>query len=81
MREVKIGMKYLEEPRYMKMKEYIKTKYNYLAELGRLELGEREGMEVDIQWRMICDMTEYIEQIDLYDDISKNKVRTIRVDR
>jgi len=80
-RKVKLGFEYLKDPKYFKIKEYVRAKYDYLASLGRLELGDREGLETDIQWKLISDMMEYMDQLELHEDISNHKVTTLRVDR
>tara|TARA_S200002703_G_C3756674_1_gene232827 strand:- start:140 stop:391 length:252 start_codon:yes stop_codon:yes gene_type:complete len=65
-KKVKFGFDCFRDSNYEKLKEYIKVKYNYITEMGKLEnLGDRESYEIDIQWRMICDITEFIDQIDV----------------
>jgi len=55
------------ESNYEKLKEYLTIKYNYLAQLGRFNLGEREGLESEYQWRLISDIMEYVDKIDQLD--------------
>lgn len=80
-KKVRIGFEYLKDPKYFKIKDYVRAKYDYLASLGRLELGDRESLETDIQWRLISDMMEFMDQIELLEDVSNQKVTTLRVDR
>lgn len=54
---------------YNKLKGYLQTKYDYYANLGRFNLGDREGLESEYKWRLLCDIMEYIDTIELNNDI------------
>jgi uncharacterized lipoprotein NlpE involved in copper resistance len=53
-----------KDSKYSKVKQYVRAKYDYLASLGRLELGDREGLETEIQWRLVADMMEFMEEME-----------------
>ena len=57
-----------KDSKYSKVKQYVRAKYDYLASLGRLELGDREGLETEIQWRLVADMMEYMEQMEFSEE-------------
>jgi len=71
------------ESNYEKLKDYLTIKYNYLAHLGRLNLGEREGLESEYQWRLISDIMEYVDKIDqldyLVETINTKKISDLTV--
>lgn len=54
---------------YQKLKQYLQTKYDYHANIGRFNLGDREGLESEYKWRLLCDIMEYIDTIEMYHDI------------
>ena len=69
------------DTKYSKVKEYVRAKYDYLASLGRLELGDREGFETEIQWRLVSDMMEFMEEMELSEGATNSKLTHLRVDR
>lgn len=69
------------DTKYSKVKEYVRAKYDYLASLGRLELGDREGFETEIQWRLVSDMMEFMEEMELSEGAANSKLTHLRVDR
>ena len=80
-KKVKLGMEYFRDAKYEKLKEYVKVKYDYISQMGRLEhLGDRESYEMDIKWRMICDISEFIDEIELNDIRTKTYHRPRPVD-
>lgn len=63
---------------YHKLKSYIETKYNYHASLGQYSLGERESLESSISWRNYSDLMEFIDNMEMYEQIDKQKVKLIK---
>lgn len=55
------------ESNYDKLKSYLNAKYEYLAEMGKHNLSEREGAECEYQWRMMIDIMEYVDKLDEMD--------------
>lgn len=67
-KKVKFGFDCLLNDKYEKLKEYIHVKYDYISKMGKMKhLGDRESYELDIQWRMICDISEFIDELELSD--------------
>ena len=52
---------------YEELKRYLNTKYEYLAEMGKYNLPEREGMECEYQWRLMIDIMEYVDKLEQLD--------------
>jgi hypothetical protein len=69
------------DTKYSKVKEYVRAKYDYLASLGRLELGDREGFVTEIQWRLVSDMMEFMEEMELSESATNSKLTHLHVDR
>lgn len=65
---------------YLKLKNYLQTKYDYYANLGKYNLGDREGLESEYKWRLLCDIMEYVDTLELYCDIDKSSTETKKPD-
>jgi len=55
---------------YEKLKSYLNSKYEYLAEMGKHNLPEREGLECEYQWRLIIDIMEYVDKLEQLDALT-----------
>lgn len=64
--------------KYNQLKSYIQIKYDYYASLGQFSVGERESMESSISWKNYSDLMEFIDNMEMYEDIDKQKVKLIK---
>lgn len=64
--------------KYNQLKSYIQIKYDYHASLGQFSVGERESMESSISWKNYSDLMEFIDNMEMYEDIDKQKVKLIK---
>lgn len=55
--------------KYEKLKSYLQTHYNFHANLGQFNLGDREQFESEVKWRLISDIMDYIDNLDLEDKV------------
>lgn len=53
--------------KYEKLKSYLQTHYNFHANLGQYNLGDREQLESETKWQMISDIVNYIDNLDAED--------------
>ena len=66
--------------KYNQLKSYLTVKYDYYASLGRYTvMGDREAMESEAKWRMISDIMEFIDAMELQEEIKKNEVNTLKI--
>ncbi len=56
-----------ETSKYYKLTEYLKTHYTFHAQLGRYYLGDREQGDAQAKWRMISDIMDFVENLELED--------------
>jgi hypothetical protein len=57
--------------KYENLKSYLQTHYNFHANLGQYNLGDREQLETEAKWRMISDIMDYVDNLDLEDNVIK----------
>lgn len=57
--------------KYEKLKSYLQTHYNFHANLGQYNLGDREQLESESKWRMISDIMDYVDNLDAEDNVIK----------
>jgi len=65
--------------KYESLKSYLSLKYEYYAALGKYNLGDREGLESENYWRLISDIMEFIDTMEMNEDIQRNKVNTLKI--
>lgn len=63
---------------YERLKKYIETKYDYYAALGQFGLGDRESLESEVSWKIFSDLIEFIDNMEIHDDISSQKIKLIK---
>jgi len=56
-----------DSSKYQRLKSYLQTHYNFHANLGQYELGDREQFETEVKWRMISDIIDYVDNLDSED--------------
>jgi retron-type reverse transcriptase len=57
--------------KYENLKSYLQTHYNFHANLGQYNLGDREQLETEAKWRMISDIMDYVDNLDSEDNVIK----------
>ena len=50
--------------KYDKLVQFINTHYNFHANLGQFVLGDRQQYESEAVWRFVCDVKDYIDNLD-----------------
>jgi len=50
--------------KYDKLVQFINTHYNFHANLGQFALGDRQQYESEAVWRFMCDVKDYIDNLD-----------------
>ena len=50
--------------KYDKLVQFINTHHQFHANLGQFVLGDRQQYESEAVWRFICDMKDYIDNLD-----------------
>jgi hypothetical protein len=65
----------MKKSKYSQLKSYLETKHSYYADLGKYNLGDRESMESEYKWRLLCDIMEYVDSLELWDDIDRNMMK------
>ena len=50
--------------KYDKLVQFINTHYNFHANLGQFVLGDRQQYESEAVWRFVCDLKDYIDNLD-----------------
>jgi hypothetical protein len=68
-----------QDNKYNQLKAYLSLKYDYYASLGKYELGEREDSESEHKWRLISDIMEFIDGMEIREEINQNKVNTLKI--
>ena len=68
-----------QDNKYNQLKSYLTLKYDYYASLGKYELGEREDSESEHKWRLISDIMEFIDGMEIREEINQNKINTLKI--
>ena len=50
--------------KYDKLVQFINTHYQFHANLGQFALGDRQQYESEAVWRFMCDVKDYIDNLD-----------------
>jgi len=68
----------MSKQKYNNLKSYIQTKYDYHAAMGQFSLGEKESLESSISWKNYSDLMEFIDNMELYEEIDNQKIKLIK---